>query len=435
MMNHPSEAATNGAPYDYDPELKKITLRGAETFPEEILERNDVEVLDMSGGHLRALPKNLGRLANLKTAFFSYNDFETLPPELADCPNLQTIGFRACAISEIPEYSLPPNLRALILTDNKISALPRSIGECTDLQKLTLTGNRLASVPRELENCQNLEIVRFSANQLAEEPEWLFHLPRLAWYADSSNLYRKNLRQHPAEVSWDSLQLGEQIGKSNNNLVYRARMSGDDNREVAVKLFGNHLGTDGLANDDMNACLQAGEHPNIVGGIGRLVGTPEGQLGLVMPLVSGIGNLGNPPSLATVCHDTYPEGKTFSLPFVTVALQTSSSAMQYLHSRGIMHGDFYAHNVLTDNTGECSVGDFGAATLYTPGSAAGALRERIDVRAFGYLMDELLSRCPDIHTDPAVAAQLQEVKAACLRDTVAERPSFAEIANALTYPR
>lgn len=423
-------AAANRMPH-YDPTMRKITVRGAETFPEAIFDLADpqeVEILDMSFGQLSSLP-SLERFKNLQVAFFSYNPFTRVPEVLARCPNLNLIGMRGCNIDTFPEHALPENIRAIVLTDNRITKVPQTIGDHAHLQKLLMTGNRLRSIPEALRACQNLEIIRLSVNDIPEPPEWLFDMPRLAWYADSSNPFSPAISQQPPEIDWSTLAIGKKLGSSANNVVHQAQLQ--DGKEVAVKLFGGSMVTDGMAADDMNACLLAGEHANVVGAIGKLVNAPDGQKGLVMPLVpADFTNLGKPPSFTTICRDTYPDGQTFLLPYVVTVLKSVAMAMTYLHSRGIMHGDLYAHNILTNAIGESRVGDFGGASLYEPGSASGRRRERIDVCAFGHLLEELLSRC-DTPAQDATMAKLQELQKRCTDERAAQRPLFAEIVGDL----
>ena len=45
------------------------------------------------------------------------------------------IGFKSNQIKTVPEKAFPPKLHWLILTDNKIEKLPKSIGDCILLQK------------------------------------------------------------------------------------------------------------------------------------------------------------------------------------------------------------------------------------------------------------------------------------------------------------
>jgi serine/threonine protein kinase len=419
---------------DFDHKVGKVTVRDTDSFPREIFDIADqIKVLDMSTVSLASLPEDLGRLVNLQTLFFSNNKaLKEVPEVLASCQKLETIGLRSCSISKFSERCLPPSLRALILTDNQITELPRSIGDCTNLQKIMLAGNRLQSLPQELLRCQNLEIVRFSVNHLLQSPDWLFELPRLAWYGDSSNPFSMQQgRTQINEVDWNDITFGKELGRSVNNIVYYGQLK--DGREVAVKIYGHDLVTDGLPADDMNACLRIGDHQNVIGGIGKVVHAPDNQPALVMPLISSdYKNLGKPPSLSTVCRDTYPEGQTFTASYVYQVIKTAAIGMRHLHSMGVMHGDLYAHNILTNAAGESCVGDFGAASLYKPGSTVGALRERIDMRAFGVLIEELVSRIAPTTDKETTIAKLQNLGADCMNENTKQRPSFAEIDAFLT---
>ena len=94
-------------------------------FPREIFDLADsLEVLNLSGNRLTALPHDLARLHRLKVLFCSDNPFEALPEALGDCPQLEMVGFKANRIRQVPAAALPARLRWLILTDNRVEALP-----------------------------------------------------------------------------------------------------------------------------------------------------------------------------------------------------------------------------------------------------------------------------------------------------------------------
>ena len=102
--------------------------------------------------------------------FGSDNPFTELPAVLGRCEQFELVGFKSCRIEQVPAAALPPRLRWLILTDNRIEALPPELGRCDRLQKLALAGNRLQALPAELAACHNLELLRIAANRLAELP-------------------------------------------------------------------------------------------------------------------------------------------------------------------------------------------------------------------------------------------------------------------------
>jgi len=100
-----------------------------EEFPREIFELADtLTMLDLSGNRLRALPDDLPRLHALRILFCSANLFETLPPVLGRCAGLDIIGFKANAIAHVPDEAIPAGVRWLILSDNRIAAMPESVG-------------------------------------------------------------------------------------------------------------------------------------------------------------------------------------------------------------------------------------------------------------------------------------------------------------------
>jgi Leucine-rich repeat (LRR) protein len=94
-----------------------------------------VEALDLSGGSLQELPQNFSELQSLRILFASDNNFSRVPP-LQSLASLQIIAFRRNRLADLPKYSLPLQLRWLILTDNMIFSIPDEIGK--------ISGTRLA---------------------------------------------------------------------------------------------------------------------------------------------------------------------------------------------------------------------------------------------------------------------------------------------------
>jgi serine/threonine protein kinase len=113
---------------------------------------------------------------------------------------------------------------------------------------------------------------------------------------------------------------------------------------------------------------------------------------------------------------------------LNIALGIASVA-EHLHARGIMHGDLYAHNILRNDAGDCLLGDFGAASFLPRHDARqAAALQRIEVRAYGCLLEELLDRCD---ATPGEMAALHTLQQRCDRAETNLRPLFAEICNEL----
>ncbi|WP_421228693.1 leucine-rich repeat-containing protein kinase family protein [Aeromonas jandaei] len=429
-------------------------------FPHEILSlKETLEVLDLTGNQLSTLPDELAGFGKLRIIFCSENRFTELPEVLGRCPALTMVGFKANRIATVSAKALPAGLRWLILTDNAIERLPDELGQCDALQKLMLAGNRLRELPESLANCRRLELLRIAANRIERFPEWLLSLPRLSWLAYSGNPFSEGAEaraisdEQVATLPWQRLAIGELLGQGASGVIHRAVMRSeplvaermaDESREgigvseVAVKIFKGAVTSDGLPQCEMAASLAAGAHPNLIPVLGRVADHPSGMPALVMALIDpAFANLAGPPSLASCTRDVYDEGLRFTLAeALTLALGIASVA-GHLHQAGIMHGDLYGHNILFTRgpSAHSLLGDFGAASLYDLNDRELAQGlERLEVRAFGCLLEELLARC-DGDVDEAQLADLHQLTAACLSERHGERPDFAEIGRQLAAAR
>ena len=412
-------------------------------FPREIFALADsLEVLNLTGNALSTLPNDLGRLHKLRVLFCSDIQFTEVPAVLGQCRQLSMVGFKANQIRTLPAAALPPALRWLILTDNVLEALPPEIGNCSQLQKLMLSGNRLTELPETLANCTKLELLRIAANQLTALPAWLLSMPRLAWLAYAGNPFEARAEAevvaiHPINaINWGELAVEQQLGEGASGVIYRARWQRPgDVQEVAVKLFKGAVTSDGLPHSEMAACISAGAHPNLIAVKGKISQHPTGTDGLVLELIApAFGNLAGPPSFETCTRDVYAASTTFRLEAALRIATGIAAAAGHLHSQGILHGDLYAHNILYTLAGDALLGDFGAACFFAPEDLATATAlQRLEVLAFGGLLEELLERCEadDTVAAPAAMAALWALQRRCVLPEVAGRPLFAEVSRVL----
>jgi predicted unusual protein kinase regulating ubiquinone biosynthesis (AarF/ABC1/UbiB family) len=114
-----------------------------------------------------------------------------------------------------------------------------------------------------------------------------------------------------------------------------------------------------------------------------------------------------------------------------------ASALTYLHSQGICHGDVYAHNILVDRqSGHAVICDFGASYCYDA-TVAGRFWEAMEVRAFGLFMHDMVVRVADgivpciiANSSCSASGLLQQLDCLveqCLADNAMRRPTFANI--------
>jgi len=399
----------------------RLQLRGGlSEFPREIFDLADtLEILDLSGNALSSLPDDLPRLHRLRIIFCSENQFTELPAVLGRCPLLTMIGFKANRIASVPAAALPPRLRWLILTDNCIDQLPPEIGRCTELQKLMLSGNRLRALPPELTKCSKLELLRISANHLPGLPGWLTAMPRLTWLAFAGNPFSEASIPPVDSIHWQELHIQHKLGEGASGIIHQATFKGTP---VAVKVFKGAMTSDGLPAQEMAACIGAGYHPNLIPVLGAIPDHPDHLPALVMQLMDpALRNLAGPPSFASCTRDVYADGQQFNAGTLLGIARGIASAAAHLHARGIMHGDLYAHNILHCDNGSAVLGDFGGAVRFTPGTELAIALQRLEVRAFGCLLEELLERCTE--ELPAVQALCGD----CLQPEPGARPIFTEV--------
>ncbi len=414
------------------PPLTRLQLAENLTeFPREIFQLADsLEILDLSNNKLSKLPEDFGRLHRLKVLFLSQNQFTEVPRVLAECPALSMIGFKSNQISCVPEGALPKTTRWLILTDNKIHTLPHSMGHLPALQKLMLAGNLLKTLPSSMAGCTRLELLRISANQLVELPQWLLHLPKLSWLAFAGNPFLNALETKLPQHCASDIDVHELLGEGASGLIHRATLHHSDTaigpQNVALKLFKGEVTSDGNPLDELIASANTGSHPNIVHIFAKY--TDQKQLGLLMDLIpQRFSCLGLPPSFETCTRDTFPESLRIPAIHIASIVQQIASAMTHLHQRKLCHGDLYTHNLLTDDQHQIMLGDFGAASLYTPlSNAEHHSLQRLEVRAFGCLIDDLLQRC-DEKEETACYSMLTQLSERCMHSLVDDRPSFDDI--------
>ena len=428
---------------------------GLTEFPPEIFELADsLEILDLTGNALSALPDDLPRLRKLRVLFCSDNRFTVLPAVLGACERLSMIGFKSNRIAEVPPAALPPALRWLILTDNAIAELPDALGERPRLQKLMLAGNRLDHLPDTLADAGRLELLRIAANRFERLPPWLVRLPRLAWLAFGGNpMCRARedaaLAAHSLpRIEAADLVLQEHLGEGASGVIRRALWhrrdgagAGEGEGEgggagaplaIAVKRFKGAMTSDGTPRSERAACIAAGDHPGLIGALATVEADAAGE-GLALRLIDpAFAVLAGPPSLESCTRDVYAADLRLAPARALGIARDIAVAAAHLHARGLLHGDLYAHNILWrrdapgGDDGTALLGDFGAASFIAADADATAL-ERIEVRAFGCLLEELAERCDET----ATATALRDLGDRCLDADPAVRPDFARIDAAL----
>lgn len=409
---------------------------GLEIFPQELYSLVDtLEVLDLTDNNLSSLPNDFDRFKKLKRLFLSNNQFDHVPKILSKLPMLSMIGMRNNKIKIFEENSLPLFTRWLILTDNELELLPEFIGDLKLLQKFMLSGNKLGFLPNSISKCTNLELLRIAANNLTSFPISLLSLPKLSWLAYSGNPFCKKHPDSKIElqtVNWNELEIKELLGEGASGNIYKAIYN---NIEVAIKIFKGEMTSDGLPQEEMEINISMGVHENLIDVLAKVINHPENKDVLMLELIpSTFFNLGLPPSLESCTRDVYAKDFKLSTKAVLKILKGMVSAAVHMHERGIMHGDFYAHNIMIDKDANSILGDFGGASYYEAEDfELNNSLEKLEVRAFGCLIEELLELSKQDNQDINIKELLSQLKISCLNEVPTERPLFKQISNQLNF--
>ncbi|MBI3387446.1 MAG: leucine-rich repeat domain-containing protein [Deltaproteobacteria bacterium] len=103
-----------------------------------------------------------------------------LPESLGQLTQLQSLNVSRNELTAVPEWlGLLTQLRSLNLSSNQLTALPEWLGQLAQLQSLDLSENQLTALPEWLGQLAQLQMLDLSFNQLTALPEWLGQLAQL----------------------------------------------------------------------------------------------------------------------------------------------------------------------------------------------------------------------------------------------------------------
>jgi internalin A len=141
-------------------------------------------------------------------------------------------------LTELPESLFQlTQLRSLNLANNKLTALPESLGQLTQLQSLNLSKNELAELPESLGQLTQLQSLDLSSNQLTALPESLVQLTQL----QSLKIDQNRLTVLPESLG--QLTQLQSLGLTYNELTSLPESLGQLTKLPSLMLVGNQLTT------------------------------------------------------------------------------------------------------------------------------------------------------------------------------------------------
>lgn len=415
----------------YKKETRTLTLEWATRFPEEYIEYAPyIEWLEMPNYREAMLPWYFTELTSLKRLFFFNHNFTTLPRLLWDM-SLELLYVRKWPLRQILEWWLSLSLKWLQLSENPhLKKLPYSTKRLEQLQKWAFVATWIEQYEDYFLGFEKLDLFRTAGSETIVTPSWVWEHWNIAFFWDQKDNYSQRTqnileKSTSPEYKWEDLYLTwKKLWESPSSDVFLAIVKATQ-QKVAVKIFKTGLSSDGYPEADKNAAMVVWLHDNIVPILWELQGHSEGKSGIVLWVIpEEYKDLWNPPDFQTISRDTFSDKQIekFSSSFMLQAAIDISAALAHMHSRGVAHGDMYAHNIRINNQWKAYLLDFWAASVYD--KEAEPWREKQDVRAFGYLLDDMLTQSFDTSWP---VWKLWELRQLCLWQHVMRRPSFEEI--------
>ncbi len=142
---------------------KSVILKGLglTTFPLELCDYPEIELLDLSENFLTEIPAEISTLTNLRTLKVQKNRLKTISPEIGALSNIHFLDFYFNDLEVFPDVLKNFQfLEELTLAYNKLSILPESITQCKNLETLNISYNEITILPKlgYLNNLKNLDI-------------------------------------------------------------------------------------------------------------------------------------------------------------------------------------------------------------------------------------------------------------------------------------
>lgn len=136
----------------------------------------NLKSLNLSCNSIQSLPREIGQLTQLETLWCNNTGLCTLPEEIGNCEHLETLGELFQKVLTLKQYFFWLGLRG-----NFLEVLPAGMERLVKLRWLTLENNRLFALPETLSALKNLIHLNLKSNHLKAIPVCLRYMKKLRY--------------------------------------------------------------------------------------------------------------------------------------------------------------------------------------------------------------------------------------------------------------
>eukprot|EP00002_Diphylleia_rotans_P031711 TRINITY_DN65_c1_g1_i1.p1 TRINITY_DN65_c1_g1~~TRINITY_DN65_c1_g1_i1.p1 ORF type:complete len:430 (-),score=72.04 TRINITY_DN65_c1_g1_i1:453-1742(-) len=168
------EVARRSGPSVY---MLDYTSQNHNEVPREVFDADDLLNLNLSQNRLRFLPEKFGR-APLQTSLISldlsHNMISRLPTSFSNLAGLKELNLMHNSINNLDGFlflGMMGTLEILKLNWNKLSYLPKSIGDLQALRYFDASCNQITGLPQTVDEMHNLRTLLLYQNKISTLPE------------------------------------------------------------------------------------------------------------------------------------------------------------------------------------------------------------------------------------------------------------------------
>lgn len=220
--------------------LKKISIYNyANKKPFRFSKNKNISQLVYRDSPYAPAPKNYQKLKNLEVLDFVRNDFQSTEKfGLHRLKKLKSVNLsnNSIVIKNLAKDTAK-SIRKLILSFNKLDAVPKEVGYFPSLIELQLAENNIISqnIDPAIGSLVKLEMLSFYKNNLTEVPEYLFNSPDLIEF----DIYYNNVESLPEALS--SATKLERLFLANNRIYQIPEKLGNLKRLKELYLHHNRI--------------------------------------------------------------------------------------------------------------------------------------------------------------------------------------------------